>query len=198
MDIAEVTRVLDVIEEDIVPKTLEMVKAGCKLFGAAILRKSDLSLVVAATNTESSNPLLHGEITAINEFYSLKEHPSPKDCIFIASHEPCSLCLSGITWGGFDNFSYFFTYQDSRDEFATPYDIDILEAVYRVPEPNGHCDPARPLYNAQNKYFQSTALKERIKELNDPELQKRVERIHKTYDELSDIYQRGKGGLINP
>lgn len=198
MDGNTIERVLDVIEQDIAPKTLEGVKSGCKLFGAAILRKSDLSLVLASTNTETANPLLHGEITAINDFYNMKDHPPAKECIFIATHEPCSLCLSGITWGGFDNFSYFFTYEDSRDEFATPYDIDILEAVFRVPEPNGQLDPHRPLYNSQNKYFHSTDLKKRIKELNDPKLLKRIKPLYEKYSEFSAIYERSKGGLINP
>ena len=33
------------IEQDVVPKTRKGVESGCKVFGAAILRKSDLSLV---------------------------------------------------------------------------------------------------------------------------------------------------------
>ena len=62
------TRILDVIEQDIVPLTRAGVAAGNKLFGAAILRKSDLSLVIAATNAETENPLNHGEISTLNAF----------------------------------------------------------------------------------------------------------------------------------
>lgn len=40
----------------------EAVKKGNKVFGAAILRLSDLSLVVAGTNTEIECPLWHGEV----------------------------------------------------------------------------------------------------------------------------------------
>ena len=41
--------------------------------------------------------------TAIRRFFELPatERPNPRDCIFLATHEPCSLCLSGITWSGF-------------------------------------------------------------------------------------------------
>lgn len=101
-------RFLDVIEHDIVPKTARGVAAGNKLFGAAILRKSDLSLVIAETNNETENPLWHGEMHAIKKFFELPEdqRPATKDCIFLTTHEPCSLCLSGITWAGFDNFYY--------------------------------------------------------------------------------------------
>ena len=54
-------RLLDVIEQEILPKTQLGVKAGNKAFGTAILRKVDLSLVIAAANQETINPLFHGE-----------------------------------------------------------------------------------------------------------------------------------------
>ena len=44
------TRFLDVIEGDILPLTRLGVARGNKVFGAAILRRSDLSLVLAETN----------------------------------------------------------------------------------------------------------------------------------------------------
>ena len=42
---------------------------GNKVFGGAILRKSDLSLINASTNRENDCPLWHGETTAIRDFY---------------------------------------------------------------------------------------------------------------------------------
>ena len=109
-----IDRILGVLEKEVAPKTLAGVKAGNKLFGAAILNKSDLSTVIAATNTETGNPLMHGEVTAILAYYNLPkaQRPAPADTIFVATHEPCPLCLSSITWGGWDNFFYLFTYED--------------------------------------------------------------------------------------
>lgn len=49
-------RLLDVIDLDILPLTEAGVAAGNKVFGAAILRRSDLSLVLAGTNDETTNP----------------------------------------------------------------------------------------------------------------------------------------------
>jgi hypothetical protein len=37
--------------------------------------------------------------------------------------------LSGITWGGFDNFYYLFSHQETGSTFSIPYDIQILEEV---------------------------------------------------------------------
>lgn len=50
-DLAE--RLLTVIEQDILQLTEKGVAGGNKVFGAAILRKSDLSLVLAETNNEN-------------------------------------------------------------------------------------------------------------------------------------------------
>ncbi len=116
------------MEHDLLPLTEQGVAQGNKVFGAAILRKSDLSLVVAGTDEETLNPLWnplwHGEISCLNRFWALPKRPDPKDCLFLSSHEPCSLCLSAITWSGFDNFYYLVSYEDSRDAFKIPHDLN--------------------------------------------------------------------------
>lgn len=195
-----ISRLLDVIERDVLPMTANGVAQGNKLFGAAILRKSDLSVVVAETNNETENPLWHGEMHAIKRFFELPEaqRPATKDCIFLTSHEPCSLCLSGITWSGFDNFYYLFTYEDSRDSFAIPYDIQILQAVYAVPDPDRVAvPPDRPLYNRTNAFFQSRGLKQMIASLDggdgEHHLLSRLDDLQAAYADLSAIYQRDKG-----
>ncbi|MBL8596164.1 MAG: nucleoside deaminase [Devosia sp.] len=194
---ALLSRLLDVIENDIAPRTRSGVEAGNKLFGAAILRKQDLSLVVAETNNEIENPLWHGEMHAIKRFYEMAGHPAPKDCLFLATHEPCSLCLSGITWSGFDNFYYLFSHQDSADSFAIPYDIQILKAVYAVPDPDrAAAAPGRDLYNRTNAYFASHDMSRMIAGLdrgNKEKLTARVDDLTALYADLSAIYQRDKG-----
>jgi tRNA(Arg) A34 adenosine deaminase TadA len=194
-----VSRLLDVLEHDVIPMTARGVAEGNKLFGAAILRKSDLSVVVAETNNETENPLWHGEMHAIKRFFEIPadQRPATKDCIFLTSHEPCSLCLSGITWSGFDNFYYLFTYEDSRDSFAIPYDIQILEAVYAVPDPDRSAvAPGRPLYNRTNAFFTSRSIEGLMASLDRGHrevLLGRLDDIRAAYADLSAVYQRGKG-----
>ena len=183
-----IDRVLAVLEQEIVPKTMAGVKAGNKLFGAAVLRKSDLTTVLATTNQETDNPLLHGEVTAINLFYEIpkQERPTPKETIFIATHEPCPLCLSSITWGGWDNFFYLFSYEDSRDAYGIPHDIVMLDEIFRCPEGS---------YSEKNKFWSSWSLRDLIAAVSEEQqadFLKRVDQLKKTYAEMSAIYQKAK------
>ena len=188
MDISLIDRLLDVIEQDIVPRTAEGVAHGNKLFGAAILRKDDRSLVIAETNNETENPLWHGEMHCLKRFYEMPraKRVDTRDAIFLSTHEPCSLCLSAITWTGFDNFYYLFSHEDSRDSFAIPHDLKILKEVFTL-EPGG--------YNAENAYWKSYAIRKLVRDLPEAErtrLEARIGGISATYDRLSSTYQSGK------
>lgn len=184
-----VSRLLEVLENEIIPLTSQGVTNGNKIFGAAIIRKSDLSLVTAGTNLETKNPLYHGEISCINNFWQIpaEVRPKPKDCLFISTHEPCSMCLSAITWSGFDNFYYFFSYEDSRDKFQIPHDLNILKEVFKVEDGQ---------YQSTNFYFRSYDIQILIKELTDEvqidNLNKRVIKIKEEYAKLSETYQKQK------
>ena len=176
------------IEEEVVPKTQKGVRTGNKLFGGAVIKKSDYSTVVAVTNQETGNPLAHGEITAVNEFYAVPrdKRPPAKDCIFICTHEPCPLCLSGITWGGFDNFFFLFTYEDSRDAFNIPHNYRMNQEIFRLPTAN---------YAAKNYYWSSWGIKELVASCDEKDrkkFEKRIEKLHTVYDEMSKIYQESK------
>lgn len=183
-------RFLDVIEHEIVPLTRSAVERGNKVFGGAILRKSDLSLVVAGTNLETVNPLFHGEVATLNAFFELpvRERPQPGDCLFLSTHEPCSMCLSAITWAGFDNFHYLFGYEDTRDAFNIPHDLKILGEVFRIR--NGD-------YARENAFWRSRSIDELIAE-GQENLKGQVRRLQSLYDDLSSEYQSTKVGSDIP
>jgi tRNA(Arg) A34 adenosine deaminase TadA len=68
---------LEAMESAIIPLTRIGVSRGNKIFGAALLRKNDLKVVIAETNNEMQNPLWHGEIHAIKRFYELPASGRP-------------------------------------------------------------------------------------------------------------------------
>ena len=180
------TTLLKVIKDDIIPLTQKKIKRGNKIFGAAILKKSDYSLILAASNEETQNPLFHGEISCLNKYWKLPQAPPPKDCIFLSTHEPCSLCLSAITWSGFDNFYYFFSYENSKDDFLIGHDLKILNEVF-------NCHKGE--YRKENFYWKSyhlLAMIQKLPQAQKEECLKDVSFIQKKYQKLSDIYQQKK------
>lgn len=184
---ADPARLLQVIEDDVLPLTERGVAAGNKVFGAALLRKSDLSLVIAGTNDETDNPLLHGEINTLNRFYALAQRPPTSELVFLTTHEPCTLCMSAITWAGFDNYYYFYSHEDSRDAFAIPHDLKILKELFGL-EPGG--------YRRTNEFWTAYAIRDLVDAQAEPlrsDLRAQTDRIKARYAALSEQYQDTKG-----
>ena len=179
---------LDVFNNDILPLTYKGVNSGNKIFGAAIIRKDNYSLVVAGSNNETENPLWHGETYTLKKFYEINKEtrPDEKNCIFLTSHEPCSLCLSAITFSGFDNFYYLFPYESTSDEFNIPHDLNILKEVFNI---------ADGKYIKENSYWKSyniNALVNELNESNKKNLTNSFDEIKKIYIDLSNKYQSSK------
>ena len=176
---------LDVFNKNILPLTLKGVDSGNKIFGAAIIKKDDYSLVVAGSNNETENPLWHGETHTLKKFYEIdnETRPKEKNCIFLSSHEPCSLCLSAITFSGFDNFYYLFPYESTSEEFNIPHDLNILKQVFNINDGN---------YIKNNSYWSSYNINNLINKLEDSKKEKLINsfnNIKKKYFDLSNKYQ---------
>ena len=179
---------LDTFKNDILPLTIKGVDAGNKIFGAAIINKDDYSLVVAGSNNEIENPIWHGETHTLKKFYELdnKTRPNEKNCIFLSSHEPCSLCLSAITFSGFNNFYYLFPYESTSDEFNIPHDLNILKEVFNISDGK---------YIKENSYWKSYNINTLVNELKDSNKKKLADsfnEIKKIYFDLSEKYQSSK------
>jgi tRNA(Arg) A34 adenosine deaminase TadA len=180
------SRLLDLILKEIIPLTYKNVEKGNKVFGGAIVSKVDLTTICIGVNNEIINPLLHGEISTINNFFKKNKKINPIDCIFVSTHEPCSLCLSAITWAGFNNFYYFFPYEDTKDKFNIPHDLNILSQVFNIAEGK---------YNDSNFYWKSFSILNEINKLPSNKrktLKFKINQIYKKYEDLSLKYQESK------
>ena len=178
----------DIFKNNILPLTAKGVDIGNKIFGAAILNKNDYSLIVAETNNETENPIWHGEIHTLKKFYELdsKIRPSEKNCIFLSSHEPCSLCLSAITFSGFNNFYYLFPYESTSNKFNIPHDLNILKEVFNIEDGK---------YIKENSYWKSYNINTLINELKSNDKNKLTvsfNEIKEKYIDLSKKYQLSK------
>jgi tRNA(Arg) A34 adenosine deaminase TadA len=189
-----VTRLLDAMESDILPLTEKSVLLGNKIFGAALLRKSDYSTYLAETNNEMESPLHHGEMHLLKRYFELpaENRLASSELLFLTTHEPCSLCLSAITWSGFDNFYYFFSHEDSRDEFEIPHDLKILKEVFNV-EPGQYCrSNAFWVSQGIQSWFNDNE-KSLPDETRNP-LYEKIQQLKTRYAKVSSQYQSGKSG----
>lgn len=181
-------RLCDVIENNILPLTSQMTLLGNKIFGAAVLLKKDLSLVLASTNHEAFSPLWHGEVYCIKQFFEKQGHPDPKDCIFLATHEPCCMCTSSIAWSGFDEVYYLFGYDLTEGEFNIPHDHKMIRDIFGCTEPNH-----------DNSYFKMHNMVNEANKFNEEEKKKALDRykkIRKEYAVVSEQYQKGEKKMI--
>ena len=181
-------KILNIFLNEVLPLTEKGVAKGSKIFGAAIVKKDDLSMVIAETNNEIENPLWHGEMHTLKKFYELDANtrPNEKDCMFLSSHEPCSMCLSAITFSGFDNFYYLFPYTATNDDFNIPHDLNILKEVFKINDGE---------YNKENSYWKSQNINLLIENLQLSEKEKIIKQlseIKKKYKFLSNQYQENK------
>ena len=209
---SELRRMLEVVENEILPKTAVQVAAGNKFFGAAVL-DSDFNTVVADTNRETECPLYHGEIYTIQQWAAVTEKPPVQgkaaihfqvSCsdtqvrvrtlfsasIFLSTHEPCCMCISAIVWSGFRRCFYLYPYETTRDEHGIPHDLDIMYELWRVRR-----------YSRRNSFCATAGLLELVQALprgdrgqaaERAELLATVARITRKYEELAPKYHSQK------
>jgi len=81
--------------------------------------------------------------------------------------------------------------------FAIPYDIEILEQVFRVKgQESEEQVGSRALYNRKNKFFTARSVEDVVAEVKEEEerirLIREIERVKGLYNGLSETYQEGK------
>lgn len=167
----KVEAILKVIKSDLIPVTAKGVEDGGHVFGGLVLNKDTLETVVAGTNNRQVNPIYHGEIDTIQKFFALKDRPKPEDCIFVASHEPCSMCISAIAWSGFKEVWVLFGAETMGADFDMPVDMIMYKEVFGV-------DGA----NTDNLFFKKYSLSFEAKKQDNAEyLKQMLDELDKEY-----------------
>jgi len=183
----DLEKLLSVIQNEILPKTEQGVQNGNKVFGAAVLRRENLSTVIADTNNETKCPLYHGEVHVIQKWSEMPQNKraSAEDSVFLSTHEPCCMCISAIVWAGFKTVFYLFPYETTRDQ-GIPHDLEIMHELWGVER-----------YRPKNKFCQTNAIMELVESLKTSsqkeELLAKYELIENEYNRLSSKYHSNKG-----
>ncbi|CAN0247502.1 unnamed protein product [Scytosiphon promiscuus] len=102
----------------------------------------------------------------------------------LATHEPCPMCVSAITWSAFKEIHFLFSMEDSRDAFKIPHDLRIFKEVFQ-------CERA----TRENEFWKAYDLPKVVEGLPEADtLKEKVAGLRATYASLSELYQESKDG----
>ena len=69
-------------------------------FGTVIVRATNGAVVARGVNNGRSNPILHGEIAAMNDYVAHHGNKGWDALVLYTTGEPCSMCMSALVWAG--------------------------------------------------------------------------------------------------
>jgi tRNA(adenine34) deaminase len=75
-------------------------------FGTVIVGAADRAVLAQGVNNGKANPILHGEIVAINDYIARHGNQGWADGILYTTGEPCPMCMSAIVWAGISGVVY--------------------------------------------------------------------------------------------
>jgi tRNA(adenine34) deaminase len=69
-------------------------------FGTVIVRMANGAVTARGVNNSGANPILHGEIAALNDYVAHHGNNDWGSHILYTTGEPCSMCMSALVWAG--------------------------------------------------------------------------------------------------
>ena len=75
-------------------------------FGAVIIGAANRAVLAQGVNDGKANPILHGEMVAINDYVARHGNRGWADGILYTTGEPCPMCMSAIVWTGIGGVVY--------------------------------------------------------------------------------------------
>jgi tRNA(adenine34) deaminase len=69
-------------------------------FGAVIARIADGRVMAEGVNTTKRNPMLHGEVAALDDYLHHHGNRDWTDMVLYTTAEPCAMCMSALVWAG--------------------------------------------------------------------------------------------------
>ena len=75
-------------------------------FGAVITNARSGDILARGVNKTFDNPLLHGEISCINNYVAQYGNQNWSDLVLYTTGEPCPMCMSALIWTGISGVVY--------------------------------------------------------------------------------------------
>ncbi len=69
-------------------------------FAAVVVDRHSGAVVAEGWNRAEENPVLHGEIDALNALAAVRPRPDGRELVLYTTAEPCPMCMGAILWAG--------------------------------------------------------------------------------------------------
>lgn len=123
-------------DEGFMQKAIELGRRNLRHpFGAIVVDRSNDEVVATGVNQSGSNPLLHGEIVAINNTAKRLADLDWSSLTLFTTAEPCPMCMSAILWCGFDSVVFGTSIPTLTDLGWNQISIRSREVVQRSHRP---------------------------------------------------------------
>lgn len=136
-------------------------REGNNGFGTVIVKDGKLIASAHDRDDTEGDPTSHAEINAIREA-SRKLGKKLSGCILISTHEPCPMCASAIVWSGIHTIAYGYSIKEALTQNRKRLDLSCAELFGRV--------------NAEIKIYEGI-LKDECSILYRDDVRKEIERL---------------------
>ncbi|WP_445115691.1 nucleoside deaminase [Acinetobacter sp. WZC-1] len=100
-------------------------------FGAVIVHRKTGEILARGVNASGDNPILHGEIQAINDYVARNGSKGWEDVTLYTTGEPCSMCMSAMVWAGIREVIWASSIDGIRNAGIEQIDISAQEVASR-------------------------------------------------------------------
>jgi len=105
-------------------------REGNSGFGAVIARGGRIIARAHDTDSTDSDPTAHAEIKAIRSA-SAHSGGDLKECLLVATHEPCPMCSTAAFWAGIGEIAFGYSIGDAIKQGRRRIDISLREVYAR-------------------------------------------------------------------
>ncbi|KAA1190190.1 nucleoside deaminase [Photorhabdus heterorhabditis] len=114
-------------------EAIEEAKKSAKYpFGAVIVNRNSGEILSRGVNSWVKNPILHGEIQAINHYVTLYGNQGWNNVALYTTAEPCSMCMSALVWTGIREVIWATSISGLRNMGIRQIDISAQEIAERA------------------------------------------------------------------
>lgn len=100
-------------------------------FGAVIVHRETGEILTRAVNAGFENPILHGEIQAINHYVAEHGNKGWENVALYTTGEPCAMCMGAMAWTGIREVIWATSISGIRNSGISQIDISAKEIAKR-------------------------------------------------------------------